>query len=90
MYMYLGTMPHSVDSDQARLYITTNYSQPTRHDPIKNCDHDCSCLSHAFFLGVIEETYNKDSAISIYLKEILFYLHLFNLSDYPYPVHIHH
>ena len=30
----------------------------------------------AFFLGVIKETYNTDSTISIYLKEIFFYLHL--------------
>jgi hypothetical protein len=33
-------------------------------------------LSHAFFPGTVKETYNQDSTISIYLKEIFFYLHL--------------
>ena len=68
MYMSLGTRLHAVDSDQA-----------TRHGRQKIATTTAPafpCLSHTFFPGTIEETYNEDSTISIYLKEIFFYLHL--------------
>ena len=67
----LGTRLHAVDSDQA----TRHGRGPTQKITTTTAPA-FPRLSHAFFPGTVEETYNENSTISIYPKEIFFYLHL--------------
>ena len=60
-----------------RLYNKSGDSdQATRHElPQKIATTTAPafpCLSHAFFPGTVEGTYNEASTISIYLKEYFF------------------